>query len=956
MAYPQDSAPITEFLIGGVWTDIASTNAVRADSGITITRGRANEQGTVGPQTSSFSVNNRNGRFSTRNPNSPHYGLLPRNTQVRHRAGDGDNHMWMPWNDQPSSSGLITSDKAVLDVVGDIEVRADIWPHTWRPVCNPGQGGGSMVIASKWRTSTASRSWLLYLFSNGLLAFAWSADGTTVLTAFSTAAIPITTGRLSIKVTLDVDNGASGRTVSFATSTTIGGTYTALGSAVTTAGVTSIFSSDANLWVGGSDTGTGVGSLSGGYQFGGKFYELQVRNSIGGTLVANPIFGNQGLGAGVFSDGLGTPNSWAIQGVARIISDRMRYVGELSKLPQVWDQSARDFIVPVSSGGLLQRLSATGQVLDSAMTRAYKKLTASGYWPLEDDSGSQTAVSPIAGVAPATLSAVTMGNGGGAGGLPGATGVATFGDSSTGTRIIFTPKRVTATPTLFFMFFVKLPSPLPATGKNVAQFYGTGSVRRIDIGISTAGWQTDFLAKDGTVLATNTTSFTSGPFNINPSLRWIGLNVLMTESAGTISWSIRWLGLGDSTFSGIGPFTFAGTTGIWTSAQISAKTAIELQGMQLAHVFMSSADVGFVTSAIRNAMNAYNLETAAARIDRLCTEEGIDKEIVGQWNRTAMTGYQTADTFLNLIQSAAAADGGILAESRSMLALTYRCAADLETRRDLTLDESLFHLTDPPLPSEDDQNFANDITMSRTGGSSARDYVAGSGYHQLSVQPPPAGAGTVTGGGSVNVATDDQLTNIASWKAHVQSWDEPRFPNVKLSLHRTVIGVTSLAAQVRALDLGDTISLTHLPAIVMPPDDVQVLAQGYTETLKRSLWDITFNTSPAGPYRTGRYDQADLAGTTRYTTAGSTVSTAVNTTVTTLVLAYSTVGDNWTTAGASYPFNITVEGEVITLNTPPGGSTSPQTFTGVTRSVNGIVKAHGVGAVVELFDTDYYSL
>jgi hypothetical protein len=954
MAYPQTNAPITEFLINGVWTDITATNSARADPGITITRGKSSEQGAVGPQTSTFTVNNRNGRFSNRNPNSIYYGLLPRNTQVRHRAGDGDNYLWIPFNDQPGFNEVRTADKAVLDIVGDIEVRADIWPHTWRPpIRNPGQGNGTMVIAAKWALTGNQGSWVLYLLSDGSLRFGWTPDGTIAsrITAVSTVSVPVTTGRLSVKVTLDVNNGAAGWTANFATASSINGTYTALGAAVTVAGVTSIFSSSAALTIG--TCADSAAFFTGGLTYGGRLYEIQVRNSIGGTLVANPIFGSQALGATSFSDGLGTPNTWALSNKARIISDRMRYVGELSKLPQVWDQSARDFTVPVSSGGLLQRLTNTGQTLGSAMTRQFSTLTSSGYWPLEDGSVSQTASSPIAGVPPASLYTVTMG---GTSPIPGASSVATFGDPTTGSQIIFTPKNVPTTASMFAMFFISCPTPLPAGAKTIANFFGTGTVRRIDVILSTGGWRFDFIAADGSTLDSTISAFTSVGGSNNPSVNPVGVNILMTESAGTISWFARWLPAGHSVFFGIGPSTFAGTRGIWTQARITAKNAVEFQGMQLSHVFLSSADVGFVSSPVQNAMNAYDGELAANRIDRLGTEQGVATEIIGQWDRTAAMGFQTTDTFVNLVQSCAAADGGILGEGRSMLALTYRCAADLETRRDLTLDESLFHLTEPPLPSEDDQGFTNDVTMTRTGGSTARDVIAANGYHQLSVQAPPLGVGTVTGGGTVTVALDSQLPDIAGWKAHVGSWDEPRFPNIKVSLHRSAIGTNALAEQVRGLDLGDTISLVHLPATVMPPDDVQLLTQGYTETLKKLLWDITFNTSPGGPYRTGRYDQADAAGTPRYTTSGSTVSTAVNTVLTTLVLAYSTAGDNWTTTGASYPFDIMIEGERITLTSAPAGSTSPQTFTGVTRSVNGIVKAHGVGAVVELFDTCYYSL
>jgi hypothetical protein len=50
---------------------------------VRISRGRPNETSRIQPQTCAFQVNNRDGRFSPRNPNGAYYGLIGRNTQVR---------------------------------------------------------------------------------------------------------------------------------------------------------------------------------------------------------------------------------------------------------------------------------------------------------------------------------------------------------------------------------------------------------------------------------------------------------------------------------------------------------------------------------------------------------------------------------------------------------------------------------------------------------------------------------------------------------------------------------------------------------------------------------------------------------------------------------------------------------------------------------------------------------
>jgi hypothetical protein len=74
-----------EIFINSAWTDI--TGFVRRGGGsggsIVITRGRADETAQVQPQTAKLTLDNRDGRFSARNPTGPYYGQLTRNTPLR---------------------------------------------------------------------------------------------------------------------------------------------------------------------------------------------------------------------------------------------------------------------------------------------------------------------------------------------------------------------------------------------------------------------------------------------------------------------------------------------------------------------------------------------------------------------------------------------------------------------------------------------------------------------------------------------------------------------------------------------------------------------------------------------------------------------------------------------------------------------------------------------------------
>jgi hypothetical protein len=62
------------------WTDIS--NYVRFTSGISTRQGRADEQSTVSTSAGQLTLDNRDGRFSRRNPNSPYFGSLTFNTPI----------------------------------------------------------------------------------------------------------------------------------------------------------------------------------------------------------------------------------------------------------------------------------------------------------------------------------------------------------------------------------------------------------------------------------------------------------------------------------------------------------------------------------------------------------------------------------------------------------------------------------------------------------------------------------------------------------------------------------------------------------------------------------------------------------------------------------------------------------------------------------------------------------
>jgi hypothetical protein len=101
------------------------------------------------------------------------------------------------------------------------------------------------------------------------------------------------------------------------------------------------------------------------------------------------------------------------------------------------------------------------------------------------------------------------------------------------------------------------------------------------------------------------------------------------------------------------------------------------------------------------------------------------------------------------------------------------------------------------------------------------------------------------------------------------------------------------------------------------------------------------------------YATSASVGTGRYDTDGSTLTAGLTAGATTFqVTSPRTL---WTTDPLAFPLDVSMGGERMTVGAI-SGSSSPQTFSSVTRAVNGVSKAHSAGADIRLFTPAQYSL
>jgi hypothetical protein len=172
-------------------------------------------------------------------------------------------------------------------------------------------------MVGKWK-AVGNYSWVFGVTSTGLLNFAWSANGTAFTAKSSTVAVGFTAGAVGyIGFDFDVDNGASGNTITFFTSAD-GVTWTQLGAAVVTAGVTSIYDSIAVVEIGAIGNGTSE-------NWAGKIYQAQIYNGINGTLAVD-FNASRYSGGGTTLTG-STGETWTLNGSAYIPVSNYPIVG-----------------------------------------------------------------------------------------------------------------------------------------------------------------------------------------------------------------------------------------------------------------------------------------------------------------------------------------------------------------------------------------------------------------------------------------------------------------------------------------------------------------------------------------------------------------------------------------------------------------------------------------------------
>lgn len=458
----------------------------------------------------------------------------------------------------------------------------------------------------------------------------------------------------------------------------------------------------------------------------------------------------------------------------------------------------------------------------------------------------------------------------------------------------------------------------------------SAKVARVDLRYSTGG-AVEMLVYDDD----NTLGLSSGPWAFAVDGKHLLVSLELEQSGANVT--VRTSTLEEGATTGL---TGVGTV---TSATVGVPTAVEVNPTGAACTDLAIGHVSVETSitplfALAQQLDGWQGEPAGDRIVRLAAEAGLtytrDSFHAGQ-----PLGVQRTATLVDLIREAARADGGMLFEPRaSSTDLAFNSGRVLYG---IGTPVITLPVTDNQLdvePVDDDQATRNRVTVKRDGGSeaTAEDVTGPLGTATIGVYDTSV---------TLSLASDAQCPDQASWRLHLGTVDEARYPSVEYDLvHPMFLSSTTLRDAALDVTLGSLVRITDMPPW-LPPDDVDLIVQGYDEEIGTHHHRVTLACTPASPYRVAHFDDT----TARYDGAGTvTASTLTAAPGSASLTVTPPAGVVWTHADGDY--DVMVSGERMTVTAVAGNVLT------VGRGVNGVLKVHAAGEPVRVAGPSFYGL
>lgn len=925
-----------EIYYSGAWHEIESSVYARDD--IVITRGMADQGTSADTSKLNMTINNRDGTFSPRNPRSPLYGLIGRNTPIRNIVYGYD--------------FLCDGFSRVSTVDG-----WDLSEFEGMPWSMAGSGGS--VLLTDWQVNGSQGTMLV------------SATGAIRLATLDDLAVrdisvttEVTFNHTSVTGAAGVESGCimlRGQSLSVY--------YLCLSVLNTDGSVTAAIYSIGGTGVLGTATVAGLTHTGQKLKVRGETSGTTIRMKIWDASVAEPAAwavsvtnseisaaGWVGLYSGVIAGNTNTTPTFTYDNMT--ITRSTRFSGNVSSWPVEWTTGGKDVWVSLEASGIGRRIDppAGTPKAFAPMDIVYGRGAEFGipqpfaWFPLDttDDRLVTSMPSGFTGAAPLVAEVASTGatiNTGLIQGLvTGPVGSKAALDVSGGGQLRCSNLTVVSNATTdpltleLSVIFNEPLDPATQTGELMRlKCYATdkSTVYTLYAG-PTPGAETKVIGTSIGLVAGTDTSIGSD-VRIDDGA-WHHLSLTLTPSGAdtVVQYLIDGVLVIADTLTAVG----FGSLG-----EIVYNGSGDIDAMCHAAAYRGSMGGDYVEGY--SAFVGYPGEAAGYRFVRLAAQEGFQVSFRGDFNDTTLAGAQTYGTLMENLQQCADADQGMFCEARGFPGWIYTTRNHLynQTATYTAGYSNDAELALPLTPTEDDDALTNDVTVSR--GESAALVRLTQDTGPLGTQVPPTGVGTyATGPVELSLTTDNDALQACAWLLHIGTWNEARYTAITIDgANLARVGKTSLIANMGSLDVGNVVAITS-PPIWLPGETIAQVARGFTETLNAFKWTVVVNATPAYLYEV--WSQGSTVNNRGRIPAGASTTNATMTTGATSVAIISAT-NRWIdkiTYSAQFPFDIMIDGEQMTV-TDLTGTTLSQTMT-VTRSVNGVVKTHASGAAIQL--------
>lgn len=577
----------------------------------------------------------------------------------------------------------------------------------------------------------------------------------------------------------------------------------------------------------------------------------------------------------------------------------------------------------------LEALPNAASVLRTTITGASTPPVA--YWALEDESGATSLANWSGGRTGTFSGTVSLGSTR----IPGSSGAVTL---TTDGSVNLQPWSITVPA----MWTTSWATYIPTAGNSgtvvLASVYTSGTVKRWDavLTLSTQVLTLKAYSWDGTELlgaaGTNLTTF--GGLD-SPYIMYIHVE----PSGGNLLCTLGVHRQGPTANVGTGQYQTTTLTGAalgYVASTVFANSA-GLTDYTIGHVAVWANDPVSSSEEFIRAASGYQADTITGRVRRVTQAAGA-----------SFTQYVTDSVYeigaypqggpMDIIRDAMkATSGGLVFAARNTPGLRV---VPRTPRYNQTSTMTLAvpgRLLVPFTTVVDRSMVVNQWTLSRPNGGSSATVT-----DDVSV----SAVGLRAQSDTINVSDESLLSDHASWRVHLGTDAPVRYGAIVLDL----IGDPTVAAAWLAREIGDRITVTGLPGA--DPSDIDLVIEGWEERLSKTSYQVRIYASRYAPWKVFTLESAtDNLG--RLDTAGSTLASSITSFGTTVQIT-TTSGPTWSVSAGDYPLDIAIGSglgaERVTLNNPPGGAASPQTFTGVTRSVNGVTRSHASGEQITVWE------